>query len=42
MTVNVAKTKVMKFRRGGPLKTTDTFMYNTETLEVTNKFTYLV
>ena len=40
MTVNVAKTKVTKFRRGGSL-TTDTLMYNTETLEVTNKCTYL-
>ena len=41
MLVNVPKTKIMKFRRGGPLKTTDTFLYNTDTLEVVNKFTYL-
>ena len=40
MTANVTKTKVMKFRLGGPAKTSNTFMYNTDTLEVTNKFTY--
>ena len=41
MVVNTGKTKAMKFRRGGPLKTTDIFKYNTQTLEVVNKFTYL-
>ena len=41
MIVNIGKTKVMKFRRGGSLKITDTFKYNADTLEVINKFTYL-
>jgi len=31
----------MKFRHCGALKTTDTFKYNAETLEVINKFTFL-
>ena len=41
MIVNVSKTKIMKFRRCGPLKKSDTFKYNETTIEIVNTFTYL-
>jgi hypothetical protein len=41
MIVNVAKTKIMKFRRCGPIRKTDIFLYNDMTLEICNTFTYL-
>jgi hypothetical protein len=41
MVVNVSKTKIMRFRNRGPLKTTDIFKYNANNIEITNTFTYL-
>src|SRR5699024_5458962 len=39
--VNVAKTKVMKFRKGGRLAKSDVFEYAGQTLEIINEFVYL-
>ena len=41
MNVNVGKTKVIKFRRGGRLKNTDLIYYMGEDIEFTNSFEYL-
>lgn len=39
--VNIAKTKVIKFRKGGRLAKKDRFLYKGEEVEITNKYTYL-
>ncbi|KAI5748157.1 hypothetical protein M8J77_022466 [Diaphorina citri] len=41
MTVNVAKSKVTIFRRGGRVASTDVFYYDNERLEVCNEYNYL-
>ena len=41
MTVNTEKTKVMKFRRGGPLSKMDKFQINNKPLEIVPDFEYL-
>ena len=41
MTVNISKTKVMKFRRGGTLSNSDRVRYKNQTLEFVSKFKYL-
>lgn len=41
MRVNVDKTKVVKFRRGGKLEHMDVFFYDGEEIEVVNSFEYL-
>jgi hypothetical protein len=41
MKVNVGKTKVVIFRKGGRLSSDLRFIYNNNTLEIVSKFTYL-
>lgn len=41
MVVNVIKTKVMVFRRGGPLSKRETWLYDGNVLEVVNGFQYV-
>ncbi|KAL1446001.1 hypothetical protein WDU94_006622, partial [Cyamophila willieti] len=41
MTVNISKTKIMKFRNGGKLKSTDKIEYDNKNIEFTNEYMYL-
>jgi hypothetical protein len=41
LTVNVQKTKIMVFRKGGIVPENNVFMYNGHVLEIVNKFKYL-
>ncbi|KAI5717529.1 hypothetical protein M8J77_007453 [Diaphorina citri] len=41
MMVNVEKSKVVIFRRGGRLAATDNFTYNGQNMEISNQFNYL-
>ena len=41
LSVNVPKTKIMIFRRGGRLRKVDTFSYMGEKVDIVNSFTYL-
>ena len=41
ISVNMKKTKAMKFRRGGKLSSTDVLTFNGSNLEFTNEYTYL-
>lgn len=41
MIVNVSKTKIMIFRRGGRIRNSDVFYYKQHKLEVTGRYTYL-
>lgn len=39
--VNLNKTKIIKFRKGGRLAFSDVFQYRNETVSITNKYNYL-
>ena len=39
--INIGKTKIMKFRRGGHLAKSDVITYNSNPIEFVSKFTYL-
>jgi hypothetical protein len=41
LTINVQKTKAMKFRRGGPLARNDVLLLRNERVDFVNSFTYL-
>ena len=41
LTVNINKTKIMVFRKGGVLRRNMCFKYKTENIEIVSKFTYL-
>ena len=41
MTVNVDKTKIMKFRRGGKLSKDDVFRYDDQVIDIVSSFEYL-
>ena len=41
LTVNVSKTKVVVFRRGGRLSQNDVFFYGDQMLEIVGSFDYL-
>ena len=41
MEVNIDKTKIVKFRRGGKLKNTDRFYFGNDIVEIVNEYEYL-
>ncbi|KAI5716031.1 hypothetical protein M8J77_026325 [Diaphorina citri] len=41
MTININKTKIIKFRNGGKTKRTDILMYDNKNIEFTNEYMYL-